>query len=182
MLFGLPLPFPPVTQGVGGGGEPPLERWPGGYRYALRRILSHEIHGMPDEGWAWVFYRAVNLNLRSVANGGHVENGTYRDIAFINVSGRFLDHHETVYNATTGTWAGWVRCIGFRNGVDYTLLQLYGHSGLTASTEDRVGCWDGCSHSVDLRTGVDASVNAKDLAPVGVASVSLLGDIAGDYI
>lgn len=172
--FGLVVPIAAASSG-------PAETWPNGFRYVLRRILAGALHGMPDGGEGWVFFRAQADALRSVAEGGHVEDGDFRDLRFETASGQLIRAEVESYDPATGTVTAWLYLAGFRAGVDYQVLLYYGRSDLAVGQSDPAGCWNGWLINARLSDGLDQTGHERHLALTSITPTTLLGAAAGDF-
>jgi len=81
-------------------------------------------------------------NLKTVANGGHVQNANGYDIIFRALDGKTqLDHEIESYVGVNGTLVAWVRMpVLSRNG-DTLIYMYYGNPGVSSSTENKTGVW-----------------------------------------
>lgn len=177
-MFGAGLSlFVPITGATSG----PRLAWPNGYRYRMRRILAAADHAMPDGAEAWIFWSVSDAAIKSVANGGHVEDGAFLDSRFENGFGARLRAEGESYDPVGGTITAWVRLTGFRAGADYAVVHSYGKAGLTEAEADPAGCWSGWPVSARLSDGLDQSGNGRHLTLTTVTPTTLLGAAAGDF-
>jgi hypothetical protein len=73
-------------------------------------------------------------DLRTVANGGHVENNSGFDIIFTTADGvTLLDHELTSYNANTGAMDCWVKIPALSPATDTFIYMYYGNSAISSS-------------------------------------------------
>ncbi|WP_109830713.1 DUF2341 domain-containing protein [Reichenbachiella versicolor] len=139
----------------------------------------------------------TNNDLRTVANGGNVQNDNGYDIAFYDsLSGSWLDHHLDYYIPTTGEVVAWVK-IPTLSTTDVEITMFYGNSAImfdqsstTTWNSNYQAVWhmgsdnyeDGTANNLD---GVDQGANDTDgiigraasfdgSSNVKVADVSLL--------
>ncbi|MEQ8323202.1 MAG: DUF2341 domain-containing protein [Vicingaceae bacterium] len=80
-------------------------------------------------------------DLRTVANGGNVENGNGFDIVFVDDNGVPLAHQIEKYNATSGNFIAWVKIPSLFPSVNTNITMYYGNtavSGDPSSTQ----VWD----------------------------------------
>lgn len=174
-MLGAAWPIVPISGGIIGGDE-----YRDGYLYRMVRIIPASVHGMSNGETGWVFYTAQDNNLRSVANGGKVVNGTFLDHRFETSGGTPLAFELEDWNASTGLIRAWLRLTGFRQNVDYTIYHYYGKTDVGAEESNATGCWDGFLCSVDPTTGSDMSGNERNFDLTGITPASLLGARAGD--
>lgn len=80
--------------------------------------------------------------LKTVGNGGKVQNANGYDIVFTSEGGSIqLDHEIETYNASTGEFVAWVRIPILKYDSD-TIIQLtYGDVSITTSQENADGVW-----------------------------------------
>ena len=76
----------------------------------------------------------ADLDLRSVGNGGHVEDATGYDIIFgADQAGvTLLDHQIETYDPTTGEYVAWVRIPTLSNSTDTEIYMFYGNCSVSA--------------------------------------------------
>lgn len=97
--------------------------------------------------------------LKTVGNGGHVENANGYDIIFtLNDGITKLDHEIVSYDSTAGTFIAWVRIPTLLYNVDTTIRIYYGNSTISASQENANDVWDSNYQGVwHLKEATDAS-------------------------
>ena len=125
-------------------------------------------------------------DLRTVANGGHVQNtasggasGSYTvpaDLVFSpNIDGSSkYDFEIEKYNASTGEIVAWVQC-GVSTAADTVFYVAYGDIGVTTSQENVAGTWDAnfvMVHHLHQTAGnyIDSTSNSHDSDVVSVES------------
>jgi len=82
-------------------------------------------------------------NLRTAANGGHVQDAEGDDIIFRDSTGRVqLDHEIETYVASTGQLIAWVRIPTLSKSTDTDIYIYYGNDDITTSLENVGGVWD----------------------------------------
>jgi len=79
-------------------------------------------------------------NLRTVSNGGNVENSNGYDIIFLDESYSLLDHEIEFYDAATGEYVAWVRVPVLSASSTTNLKILYGNP--TVSADPYFKCMD----------------------------------------
>lgn len=85
----------------------------------------------------------TDANLKTVANGGRVQNSSGFDIIFTNSSETTqLDHEIEKYVSTTGEIEMWVRFPSISNLADTTIYMYYGNASISTSQENINGVWD----------------------------------------
>jgi hypothetical protein len=177
MMLGVGAALPSAAGSVAGDGL----AWPNGFRYRVTRAIAASLHGQPTGAVAWVFYRVAGAAMKTVANGGKVQNAAFLDHQFQSGGGLVLKHEVETYDGTAGVLNGWLRLQGFVAGQPLLLRHFYGHATLTAGQSDPAGCWAGCTLVVDFANGMDMSGNERSLTLSGVAAATLLDANAGDF-
>jgi len=81
-------------------------------------------------------------SLKSVANGGHVGNGSGYDIAFTDAGGAPLYHEVERYDAARGTLVAWVRVPTLSASGATVIYMLYGDSTVSAPAARPGSVWD----------------------------------------
>ena len=79
--------------------------------------------------------------LRTVVNGGHVENANGYDIIFTDANYNKLDHQVESYDPATGNIVAWVRIPVLSATVNTTVLMLYGNPQVTLDQSVK-SVWD----------------------------------------
>jgi phosphodiesterase/alkaline phosphatase D-like protein len=145
-------------------------------------------------------------DIRTVANGGHVENTASggasgsvtvpADLVFgsTNDCSTTYDHEIETYDATTGELVAHVRIPSLSGSSDTTLYMCYGDSSVTTSQEDVTGVWDsnyvGVWHMGEgggaaydsTSNGNDATDNASATGMIGVVGSGVeLDSTSGDH-
>ncbi len=133
----------------------------------------------------------ADLDLRSVANGGHVENSTGYDIIFTSdhAGTVTLDHQIEFYDAATGEYVAWVRIPSLSNSTDTQFFMYYGNCSVSANPST-TAVWNSDFDAVyPLHNDVnDATINGRtgtntgstDLSPALIADGQTFG--ANNYI
>lgn len=171
----------PIVPTIGSEYVPP-GLWRNGYRYRRRQSIPAAIHQIPTGGVGWVKFRITSDGLRSVANGGNVENDAeWPDIRFENGAGVALKWELETWDEATGALVVWLRLTGFTSNVSYTFMIYYGKAGITADEADPIGCWVGFAQSVNMATGLDATGNDRHFALDDVVAGTMFGSSAGDF-
>jgi hypothetical protein len=94
----------------------------------------------------------TDATLRTVANGGHVQNSNGYDIIFRaedsavctdsgNPSPCTLDHEVERYNASTGEIIAWVRIPTLAYNAATTIYMYYGNAAIGSPTQNPTGVW-----------------------------------------
>ena len=180
--LGIGLAVPCISLAGGGGGPPPepATTYPNGFRYQVQRIIPAAVHQMPTGGSGWFQYRHTAVSLKSVANGGKVENGTVLDHRF-ETGNTAVQHEIEAWSATVGLIVAWLLLPGFQNGIDYQIFHYYGNAALTQPQANPVSAWAGFMQSNNLATGSDMTGNQQHFTLIGVAAAQLAGAGAGDF-
>ena len=121
----------------------------------------------------------TNSNIRTVTNGGHVENSNGYDIIFTDQNENKLDHQIESYNPATGQYIGWVRIPVLSHTVSTTIEMLYGDPTISSNpsvtsvwTSNYKGVWhlNGADYT-------DATINSNN--GTNNATSNVTGKIAG---
>lgn len=134
--------------------------------------------------------------LKTVANGGKVENANGYDIAFYENSDLDLPLKFEIeqWSATTGEFIAWVKVPNLANATDTTIYLAYGDSGISTAQETPSDAWDSNFKGVwhlpngTSLTALDSTSNNNDGTVTGaVAATGKIGggasfDGTGDYI
>lgn len=120
-----------------------LSAQPYGYKY-VKELLIQESQ-IPDGASLSDFPVLVQLNdpqLRSVANGGHIENSSGYDILFyLNGCATKLDHQLEYYDPVAGSVTAWVRIPALSTSTNTGLYMYYGNATVLSSTSVQT-VWD----------------------------------------
>ncbi len=82
--------------------------------------------------------------LRTVGNGGHVQNANGYDIGFYSDSGGTtkLKWEMESYNGTTGTVVAWVKIASLSSSSDTLFYMIYGDASIVTDQSDPTNTWD----------------------------------------
>jgi hypothetical protein len=81
--------------------------------------------------------------MKSVGNGGDVQNASGFDIIFIaSDDSTKLDYEMEKYVAATGEVEAWVRIPTLSTSADTTIYMYYGNSSISTSQENKTGVWN----------------------------------------
>ena len=121
--------------------------------------------------------------LRSLANGGHVENPNGYDILFTDLNGSKLNHQVEAYYPVTGNLVAWVR-VPILSGIGTTVVRMiYGNQSIIAdqSVETTwISSYKGVWHlSNDIF--LDATSYSNDIANNGSSDISGLIEEARSF-
>ncbi len=116
---------------------------PAGYSY-VKEIIIHESQ-IPDGAALSNFpllYKVTDPDMRTVANGGHVQDNSGHDIIFyLNACDTKLDHQLESYNPVTGELTAWVRIPSLSSTSNTRIYTYYGNNTVAASTSTNA-VWD----------------------------------------
>ena len=85
----------------------------------------------------------TDLDLRTTANGGKVENANGFDIVFRQgCTVANLDHEIEAYDPVTGTFVAWVRILVLSYNTDTLIEMYYGDATIVSSQENVAGVWN----------------------------------------
>jgi hypothetical protein len=84
-----------------------------------------------------------DMDLRTVGDGGDVQNANGYDINFRASDGTMLDFEIEEYTSTAGgaTLIAWVRIPNLSSSVDTDIYIYYGNDGVLCSQENPAGVW-----------------------------------------
>ena len=101
-----------------------------GYKYYVD-ITIDQAAGSEDLADFPVLINITQDYLRSIANGGHVENINGYDILFTDLSGSKLNHQVEAYYPVSGNLVAWVR-VPILSGSGTTVVRMvYGNQAVT---------------------------------------------------
>ena len=107
-----------------------------GYRYYVD-ITIDQASGSEDLTDFPVLINITQNYLRSIANGGHVENPNGYDILFTDLNGTKLNHQVEAYYPVTGNLVAWVR-VPILSGSSTTVVRMiYGNRGCSNRSVSR---------------------------------------------
>jgi hypothetical protein len=108
---------------------------------------------------------ASDNQLRTVANGGHVQNSNGYDIVFRGADGTTpLPHEIESYYPLTGQLTAWVKVPALSSSADTVIYMYYGDSSVTSPTETPADVWDSNFKGVyHLKESIGTTIN--DSAP-----------------
>ncbi len=130
---------PAVTITVNG---PPSVPFPNNYAYRRAiAIQGSKVSGGTDLVDFPVLVSETWPELRTVANGGHVEQANGQDIRFELDGGVKLDHEIESWNASTGEIVAWVRVPSLSATSDTTIYLYYGNAS-APNEENATAVWD----------------------------------------
>ena len=110
--------------------------------------------------------------LRTVANGGHVQNANGYDIIFTDANYNKLDHQVESYTATNGNLIAWVRIPSLSSTSNTTIRILYGNPQITLDPSS-LNTWEpGYSAVYHLNNLLDATSFNNDGANFGSTSIA----------
>lgn len=114
------------------------------YLYKKKITIDHtKISGGADLNNFPVLISVTDADLKTVANGGFVNNSNGYDIIFTdNTEAAQLDHEIEKYNQTTGEVQFWVRIPTLSASVDTDIYLYFGNNSISTSQEDKVAVWD----------------------------------------
>ncbi len=118
-------------------------QWLAGYGYRKSiTIPVAQISGGPHVNFP-VLVSVTDNDLRTIANGGFVENGSGWDIAFTEDHVTTLNHQVESYNAITGQLIAWVRIPSLPAG-GHSFTLYFGNS-LIVADPSTTSTWVGYS-------------------------------------
>jgi hypothetical protein len=123
-----------------------------------------------------------DCNLKTSANGGHIQDSNGYDILFTDASGATqLDHEIEKYDGVRGDLTAWVKVPTLNGSSDTEIYMYYGKSGLTCDPANPAGVWSNSYRGVwHLH---DTSGNTQDSTSYntdGVLSGTITRGAAGE--
>jgi len=153
---------------------------PSGYGYGKKiTILASEVVGAsPLVNYPLMVRFAgasADNDLRSVANGGRVENANGFDILFTSdaAGSLVLDHQIEYYNAILGEYVAWVRIPTLSNVTDTEIFMFYGNCSVVADPST-TATWNSNYDAVYFlhNNFVDATGNGNNATNSGSTNTS----------
>lgn len=144
-------------------------------KYQWQKTITVDHTQVPSTLSDYVMYFTHTDNdLKSVANGGRVFNGTYLDVRFVGADGTQLKHEVIEYNATTGLISAWVKIPSLSHTADTVITMQFGWEFIDASQEAVADVWtdySGVWHMNDLTTSTvkDSTANANNGTKTGAS-------------
>lgn len=111
-----------------------------GYKYRklitidATKVLSSSQSDFP------VHLKNTDADLKSIANGGLVTNGTHLDIRFETTGGTQLPHEVQEYNASTGFLSAWIK-LDINNSTNTTYYMYFGKDTVSSSEQNASSVW-----------------------------------------
>jgi hypothetical protein len=117
--------------------------YPDTYRYRRAFVIDHTQVPNSDQTNFPVLISITDPSLRSVANGGNVEDANGYDIVFASdVAGQSpLDYEIDTYNPATGAASFWIRIPALSHTADTAVYMFYGNPSVTLSQQNPPGVW-----------------------------------------
>lgn len=118
----------------------------------------------------------TDADLKTVANGGKVQNASGYDIRFETTDGIKLNHEVVFWSATTGQFIGYVRIPLLDGGTDTVIRIYYGNSGISTPEANPTEAWNaaykGVWHMIQDPSGsspqvLDSTNNNYDMTANG---------------
>lgn len=109
----------------------------------------------------------TDANLKTVGNGGHVQNSSGFDIIFVDSTETTkLDHEIEKYVASTGEIVMHVRIPTLSSSTDTTIYMYYGNPSISTSQENVNGTWDS-NYKLVAHLKESTGTNAADSTSTG---------------
>ena len=137
-----------------------------GYKYQKTITIDHSKVGGGSDlvNFPVLINITADLDLKSVAQGGHVENSNGYDIIFTDANYNKLDHQVESYDPATGKLIAWVKVPALSSSVNTPVRMLYGNPQVTVNPSVKT-VWDPDYRGVWHLNGndfTDATSNAND--------------------
>lgn len=118
-----------------------------------------------------MYFSETIADLKTTANGGHVENANGYDIIFSSTtdSANKLDFEVESYDPATGQLSAWVEISSLSYTANTVIYLLYGDSSISTSQQNKTGTWNSSFRGVyhmSETTGsaaLDSTSNGYDL-------------------
>lgn len=139
---------------AGGGGSGPFHR---------SITIDHTKVGSTDQTNFPVLFSGTYTYLKTVANGGKVQNSNGYDIGFYSDSGLTtkLDWEIETWNGTTGEINAWVRVPTVSHTSDTVIYIGYADSGITTDQSNKTGVWD-TNYKMVMHLADGSTLNTTD--------------------
>ncbi len=149
------------------------------YGYYRALTIDHTLCGSSDSSNFPVLVSLTDATLKSVANGGHVNNASGFDIAFSSDSaGLTLIPFELVnYNAATGAIEFWVSVATLSHTTDTVIYMQYGGTSITDHS-NKAGVWASAYKAV-YHLGDGTTLNLTDSSQSGNNLTNVGGTATG---
>lgn len=156
-----------------------------GYSHFLNLTVDYTKVWDTDHTNFTVLVKGTYSFMRSVSNGGHVENANGYDIIFTTTDSLYrLDHQIETYDPTTGDFTAWVRIPTLSSTVDTSFRMYYGNPTISTPTET-TAVWDSNHKAVYLHntdpttTILDKTASPANMTTFGGMNATNL--VAGNY-
>lgn len=117
-----------------------LHAQPAGYTYGKQVTINAAQVGGSLSNFP-VLISLTDNDLRSISNGGHVENTNGYDIVFyLDDCATLLSHQIEKYVGTTGQYIAWVQLPSLNNSANTKIVMFYGNSSVTTDPSNN-GIW-----------------------------------------
>ncbi|MEM9326010.1 MAG: DUF2341 domain-containing protein, partial [Bacteroidota bacterium] len=144
-------------------------------------VSQADVYGSDDLINFPLLVSLTDNDLRTIANGGSVQNDNAYDINFEDENGTVLSHEIVSYNASTGAYEAWVQVPRLKYNADTEIFLNYGSSGVT-DDPSAASTWNGDYLAVyHLEDALDATSNSRDLTVSGGAQPGATGQLGNAY-
>jgi hypothetical protein len=114
-----------------------------GYNYFKSfEIQNSYVYGTSNFVDFPVLFSDVLEDIRTLPNGGYVEDENGYDIIFTDESNTILDHEVERYTSTTGGIISWIKIPILSYSSNTTIRMHYGNSSISSSQENITDVWD----------------------------------------
>ena len=124
---------------------PLLAAWPNGYTYRATLVIDHtKVSGTSDLANFPVLVSLTNTDLKTVANGGKVQNASGYDIVFASDGNGSTPLYWEIenYDGTAGSIVFWVNVPTISHSVDTTVYAFYSKTGVATFQSTATSVWD----------------------------------------
>ena len=161
------------------------ENWLPGYNYRMQITFTSDTAKIPSTQTDFpVLVNLTEPDLKTVANGGHVQNANGYDISFTSSDGSTVLSHEIErYNTATGEYIAWVKIPGLSTNV---IIYIYYGNSTATTNPSTPAVWDANYTMVQHQdetsgTLTDSTSNANNGTPyfTPVTNQNATGKIEG---
>src|SRR6185437_7851368 len=143
------------------------------YSYSRTITIAHSKVPNTDQSGFPVLVNITDATLKTVANGGHVQNSNGYDMIFTSDSSgaSVLNYERDVYNSSTGQLITWVNIPTLSHTADTTIYLWYGSATVVGDESNRTAVWDsnyqGVWHFSNAGSPADSTSNGNTLTNNG---------------
>lgn len=160
--------------------------WSNSYTYCRQVTLNHTLVSTSNQSNYPAPWFGTFTYLKTVGNGGHVQNSSGFDIIFTsdNLGTTKLAWETDVYTATTGAVAYHIKIPTLATGADTVIYLFYGNASISTDQSNKTGTWDANFQAIyhlpngTVLTSNDSTSNANTASGVNTPTAAT-GQIDG---